>query len=200
MEGKLGESHSGELHRETAEQRANRIIAEELARRGWPESELATRRRSDPGKLAIAARLRSETTLPIRWIPARVQIKGLSPCSLIWLRAKTNAKPQAPSNPAPSSNSNLRLTPFCKEGLPVTNREAGCENKCASPYIGERFGENSVGGKWLMGAVLRIALTLTGRGQGAAGGVKLFHSIVVSGCKSTRLISRCGGSLGVASG
>ena len=62
MEGKLGESHSGELHRETAEQRANRIIAEELARRGWQESELATRRRSDPGKLAIAARLRSETT------------------------------------------------------------------------------------------------------------------------------------------
>ena len=34
-EGKLGESHSGELHRETAEQRANRIIAEELARRRW---------------------------------------------------------------------------------------------------------------------------------------------------------------------
>ena len=74
MEGKLGGSHSGELHRETAEQRANRIIAEELARRGWPESELATRRRSDPGKLASAARLRSETTLPTKWIGARVQI------------------------------------------------------------------------------------------------------------------------------
>src|ERR1017187_7977418 len=74
MEGKLGESQSGELHRETAEQRANPIIAEELARRGWPESEWATRRRSDPGKLAIAARLRSETTLPIKWIAARGQI------------------------------------------------------------------------------------------------------------------------------
>ena len=35
MEGKLGESHSGELHQATAEQRANRIIAEELARRRW---------------------------------------------------------------------------------------------------------------------------------------------------------------------
>src|ERR1035437_9375645 len=46
----------------------------------------------------------------------------------------------------------------------------GCENKCASPYIGERFGENSVGGKWLIGAGLRIPLTLSGRGQGAAGG------------------------------
>ena len=74
MEGKLGENRSGELHRETAEQRANPIIAEELARRGWQESELATRRRSDPGKLASAARLRSETTLPIKWIAARVQI------------------------------------------------------------------------------------------------------------------------------
>ena len=68
MEGKFGESHSGELHRENAEQRANRIIAEELARRGWQGSEWATRRRSDPGKPASAARLRSETTLPIKWI------------------------------------------------------------------------------------------------------------------------------------
>src|ERR1035441_3809414 len=46
MEGKLGESHSGELHGEFAKQRANRIITEELARRGWQESEWATRRRS----------------------------------------------------------------------------------------------------------------------------------------------------------
>ena len=40
--------------------------------------------------------------------------KGPSPCSLIWLRAKTNAKPQAPSNPAPNSNSNLRFEPFLR--------------------------------------------------------------------------------------
>ena len=61
MDGKLGENHSGELHRETAEQRANRIIAEELSRRGWEESDLATRRRSDPGKVAIAARVQIGT-------------------------------------------------------------------------------------------------------------------------------------------
>ena len=74
MDGKLGENHSGQLRRESAEQRANRIIAEELARRGWTESDLATRRRSDPGKVAIAVRLRNESILPIRWIAARVQI------------------------------------------------------------------------------------------------------------------------------
>ena len=37
------------------------------------ESKLATRLRSDPGKLAILARLRSETALPAKWIAARVQ-------------------------------------------------------------------------------------------------------------------------------
>jgi len=42
--------------------------------RTGPLFELATRRRSDPGKLASAARLRSETTLPTKWIGARVQI------------------------------------------------------------------------------------------------------------------------------
>ncbi len=74
MEGKLGDNHAGELRRETAEQKANRIIGEELARRGWQESDLAGRHRSDPGKLAIAARIRKETTLPVKWIAARVQI------------------------------------------------------------------------------------------------------------------------------
>jgi hypothetical protein len=43
--------------------------------------------------------------------------KGPSPCSLIWLRARTKAKPQAPSNPAPSSNSNPRLPPFPLPGV-----------------------------------------------------------------------------------
>ena len=74
MEGKLGENHSGELRRETAEQKGNRLIAEELARLGWQESDLASRRRADPDKLAIAVRLRNETTLSIKWIAARVRI------------------------------------------------------------------------------------------------------------------------------
>ena len=39
------------------------VISEELAHRGWQESELATRRRSDRRRLASAARLRSETNL-----------------------------------------------------------------------------------------------------------------------------------------
>jgi hypothetical protein len=55
MEAKLGENHPGELRRETAEQKAERIITEELACLKWTESDLSSRLKSDPGKLAIAA-------------------------------------------------------------------------------------------------------------------------------------------------
>ena len=74
MAGKLGEHHAGELHRETTEAKAERIVAEELRRLGWQEQELSTRRKSDPGKLALAARLRRETTLSLRAIAARVHL------------------------------------------------------------------------------------------------------------------------------
>ena len=80
MDGKLGENHSGELPRETAEQKANRIVSEALSRRGWTESDLAARRRSDPDKLALAVRRRNQTTLPVKccW-PARPAISAPAP-------------------------------------------------------------------------------------------------------------------------
>jgi REP-associated tyrosine transposase len=74
MEGKLGEHHSGALHRESAEAKAERIVAEELGRLGWNQAELAGRRKTDHGKLAIAARLRQQTTLPLKEIAARIHL------------------------------------------------------------------------------------------------------------------------------
>ena len=65
-----------EFERQMERRRLEALDEEALKprRRGWQESGWAARRRSDPGKLAIAARLRSETTLPIKWIAARVQV------------------------------------------------------------------------------------------------------------------------------
>jgi hypothetical protein len=74
VEGKRGEYHSGELRREMAGAKADRIVVEELSRQGWRESGLATRCQSDPGKLRIAARLRKETTLTIKAIASRVHL------------------------------------------------------------------------------------------------------------------------------
>jgi len=45
-----------------------------LARLGWSETDLASRRKSDPAKLALAARLRQETTLTIKALAARVHL------------------------------------------------------------------------------------------------------------------------------
>jgi REP element-mobilizing transposase RayT len=74
MEGRLGQHHCGELHRQAAEAKAERIIKEEMRRRGWKELDLKERRRNDPDKLEMAARLRRETTLTIRDISARVHL------------------------------------------------------------------------------------------------------------------------------
>ena len=65
MEGGLGEHHAGELRREAAEAKAERlvVVAEELRRLGRSEEELKHRRKNDAGKLASAVRLRRETTL-----------------------------------------------------------------------------------------------------------------------------------------
>jgi hypothetical protein len=62
------------LHRASAEAKAERIIAEELGRQGWQEADLAARRRNDPVKLELAARLRRETTLTIKAIAARAHL------------------------------------------------------------------------------------------------------------------------------
>jgi REP element-mobilizing transposase RayT len=72
MEGELGESHAGELRGQVAAAKAERILAEELHRRGWERQELARRSKSDTDKLEIAARLRRETTMTIKAIAARV--------------------------------------------------------------------------------------------------------------------------------
>jgi len=74
MEGSLGGHHAGELHQEAARAKAERIIAEELQRHGWQEQDLVSRRKNDPTKLEIAARLRRETTLSVKEIAARVHL------------------------------------------------------------------------------------------------------------------------------
>jgi putative transposase len=74
IDGKLGDHHAGTLRQEGSRARAERIVAEELARLGWTELDLAARRKNAPPKLAIAARLRKETTLTVKEIAARVSL------------------------------------------------------------------------------------------------------------------------------
>ena len=70
MSERMGAEHYGEERAETAEALAELIIVEELKR--WQEADLKTRPKGDSVKVALAARLRAETTMTVGWIAERL--------------------------------------------------------------------------------------------------------------------------------
>ena len=74
MSERIGAEHYGEERAATQETKAEGIIAEERKRRKWKAAELRARRKGDPEKVALAARLRSETTLTVEWIAERLEM------------------------------------------------------------------------------------------------------------------------------
>lgn len=98
MEDKLSDNHPGRARLETAAARAGRLIAQELVRLNWASGELTSRAKSDPQKLALAARLRRETTLSIKRIAERLNLgkpKGAKSNLHKWM----NGKPDDNSQP-----------------------------------------------------------------------------------------------------
>jgi hypothetical protein len=91
--GKARQHHYGEALRESAEARAERVVAEELKRRGWDKSTLMTRRKGDPDKTAIARRLRGETTMTLAWIAERLHMGSRTHLAhLLYWHGRTNRK------------------------------------------------------------------------------------------------------------
>jgi hypothetical protein len=89
-----GASVSGGLRQETAINKGDRIVTEELKRLQWTEEDLRRRRKNDPGKLRIAARLRRENILSLRSIATRVGLgssKSANAKLHTWMQA--NGKP-----------------------------------------------------------------------------------------------------------
>jgi REP element-mobilizing transposase RayT len=72
MSERIGAEHYGEERAETAEAQAELIIAEELKLGRWQEADLKTRPKGDSVKVALAARLRAETTMTVGWIAERL--------------------------------------------------------------------------------------------------------------------------------
>lgn len=64
--------HAGPEIQEAALAKAERIAQEELQRLQWNLTDLKGRRKSDPQKIRIAARLRRETTMTLGWIADRL--------------------------------------------------------------------------------------------------------------------------------
>jgi hypothetical protein len=74
---------------ESAQEKANRIDAQELKKLRWGEAELSQRRKGDPAKLRMALRLRRETTMTLSWIAQRLHMGATTHLShLIYWHAR----------------------------------------------------------------------------------------------------------------
>ncbi len=74
LESSVGENHPGSIRLETSVAKAERLITQELVRLDWTEEDIRLRAKSDPLKLALAAKLRRETTLSIKQISERLDL------------------------------------------------------------------------------------------------------------------------------
>jgi putative transposase len=74
IQGQVGQDGAEELRRESEYVKADRLVREELRRLGWKEATLAERAKGDASKLALAWRLRRETTLTVKEIAVRLRM------------------------------------------------------------------------------------------------------------------------------
>jgi hypothetical protein len=66
--------HYGRELVESAQAKAERLIAAELQRQGWSGEELKTQRKGSEFKVRLAAKLRTETTVTLGWIAERLHM------------------------------------------------------------------------------------------------------------------------------
>lgn len=69
-----GASHYGADRQERDEQKAVRLVAEQLQQIGWAEKDLAERTKGDSQKVRLARLLRRETTMTLKWIAHRLHM------------------------------------------------------------------------------------------------------------------------------
>jgi REP element-mobilizing transposase RayT len=72
--GMLRATHYGADRREAHEAKAIRLLREEMGRMGWDQAALRQARKGDKGKVRLAARLRKETTMSLKWIAQRLEM------------------------------------------------------------------------------------------------------------------------------
>jgi len=87
---------------EVAQAKAEQIIDQELRRLGWQDTDLASRRKCDPCKVAIAVRLRKETTLSVKEIATRLHLGPPASASFCLLAAMRTPVDPSPLLPLPS--------------------------------------------------------------------------------------------------
>ena len=110
-----GENHHGEELTEAAEARAEGIVRRELARMEWSEEDLHRHAKGDGRKLALARRLRSETTMTLHWIEDRLAMGTAGYLSHLLYWGRRGMKPPKPEA-QPGRTLTRRANPRRQEG------------------------------------------------------------------------------------
>jgi len=124
VEGGAGRFHYGAEIQEASEAKAVRIINEELRRAVWSEADLTLRKKGDPAKVRMAQRLRTETTMTLQWIAARLRMgtKGHLSHLLYWQQRADSEK----------------TTPIVAKRLIKSGRPESRRAKSTNPPLTER--------------------------------------------------------------
>jgi REP element-mobilizing transposase RayT len=83
-----GPERQGREIQESAAAKAERLVAEELRDLGWGVGDLEGRRKGDPQKVRIAARLRRETTMTLAWVAEQLHMGAPSHVACLLQRHK----------------------------------------------------------------------------------------------------------------
>lgn len=94
MSEKVGMHHYGGERQESGEAKAERLVADELKKRGWSEEMLKQKAKGDSVKIQIARRLRTETTMTLRWIADRLQMGSWTHVSNLLARSEPRRRGQ----------------------------------------------------------------------------------------------------------
>ena len=89
VDTRSGPSHFGEAVQEAEGVQAERLVVAGLKRMGWSEADLKARRKGEPGKVELAAELRSQRTMPLAWIAERLNMGSRG--HLAWLLQQRGA-------------------------------------------------------------------------------------------------------------
>src|SRR5579859_2157648 len=93
MHQRRGDHYGPEL-READLAHAERMVKEQLRRRGWTEGELGRRRKGDPEKVEMASQLRAQTTMTLKWIAQRLKMGAWTHVSNCLVQLRKNQKCQ----------------------------------------------------------------------------------------------------------
>jgi REP element-mobilizing transposase RayT len=89
-----GENHYAQTRRETAEEKARRILSEELDKLGWTSKDLVARSPMDERKVRLARRLRTETSGTWKWISAELHLGAWASAASRLRKMKVDSKEQ----------------------------------------------------------------------------------------------------------